>query len=130
MLADDVKHLMDVVGRMDCDRQIAFLCCLGRLAHQGNGTGLDFARHYDSAYKVFVLAVVAVNEFECEGKLPLPGSLVGHTDKLASVTTDPAATVKARPEIGADAKLAYDLEQRLLDAQLASELHESRDAIA
>ena len=49
---------------------------------------------------------------------------------MPSVAADPAAAVEARTEIGADAELADDLEQRLLDAQLAAELDERGDAVA
>ncbi len=63
-------------------------------------------------------------------EFPLARGFVQHADELAAVTTDPAAAVEARTEIGADAELADDLEQRLLDAQLAPELDECRDAVA
>ena len=75
-------------------------------------------------------ALVAVDEFEREVELALARGFVHHADELACVTADPAAAVEARTEIGADAELADDLEQRLLDAQLASELDERRDAVA
>ena len=50
MLADDVEHLVDVVGGVDRDRQVARLRGLGGLAHQGDRAGLDLARHQNAAH--------------------------------------------------------------------------------
>ena len=130
MLADDVEHLVDVVGGMDRGRQVAFVRHPGRLAHQGHGAGLDLARHQDAAHAVAMRALVAVDEFEREREFPLAGGFVQHAHELAVLAADPAAAVEAGAEIGADAELADDLQQRLLDAQLAAELDECRDAVA
>src|SRR5262245_56686184 len=130
VLADDVEHLVDVVGGMDRDRQVALPCDFACLAHQRNGAGLDLARHQDAAHEVAMGALVAIDEFEREIEFPLARGFIHDANELAAVPADPAAAVKARTEIGADAELADDLEQRLLDAQLAPELHECGDAVA
>ena len=130
VLADDVEHLVDIVGGVDRDRQIALPRRLGRLAHQGDGAGLDFARHQDAADAVAMGALVALDEFERQTEFPLARGFVHHAYELASFTADPAAAVEARTEISPDAELADGLEQRLLDAQLASELDECGDAVA
>jgi hypothetical protein len=130
MLADDVEHLVDVVGRVNRGRQVALLRHLGGLAHQCDGAGLDLTRHQDATDTVHVRALVAVDEFERKREFPLARGFVDHADELASVATDPAAAVEARTEIGADAEFAHDLEERLLHAQLAAELDERGDAVA
>ena len=130
MLADDVEHLVDVVGGVDRRRQVALLRHLGRLAHQRDGAGLDLARHQDPADAVPVRALVAVDELQREVEFALARGFVDHAHELALVTADPAAAVEAWAEIGADAQFADDLEQRLLDAQLAPEFDERGDAVA
>src|SRR5258708_29447008 len=75
-------------------------------------------------------AVVTLDEFERQIEFPLARGFVHHAYKLTSVSTDPATAVEAWTEISPDAELADGLEQRLLNAQLASELHECRDAVA
>src|SRR3954470_13917726 len=121
MLADDVEHLVDVIGGVDRRRQVTLLRYLGRLAHQRDGAGLDLARHQDPANAVLVRALVAVDELQREVEFALARGFVDHAYELALLTADPAAAVEARAEIGADAHFADDLEQGLLDAQLAPE---------
>jgi hypothetical protein len=65
----------------------------------------------------------------CAIEFPLPRGFIHNSYKLAPVTTDPPAAVKAWTEISPDAELADGLEQGLLHAQLASELDECRDAV-
>src|SRR5262249_52547168 len=103
---------------------------LGRLAHQGDGAGLDLARHQDAADAVAMRALVALDEFESEVEFPLARGFVEHAHELAGFAADPAAAVEARTEIGAGAGLADRLEQCLLDAQLAAELDECGNAVA
>src|SRR3981081_3669020 len=106
MLADDVEHLVDVVSGVDRGRQVALLRHFGRLAHQCDGAGLDLARHQDAADAAPMRTLVAIDELQREVEFPLARGLVDQADKLASLATDPAAAVEARPEIGADAELA------------------------
>src|ERR1700722_8218669 len=122
MFADNIENLVDVVGRVDSDRQVAILRCLGRLAHQGDRARLDFAGHQDAADAVPMGALIALDEVERQIELPVSRGFIHNAHKLAFVTTDPAAAVKARTEISPDAEVADGLEQRLLNAQLASAL--------
>jgi hypothetical protein len=92
--------------------------------------GFDFAWHEDAADAVTMGALVTLDEFERQIEFPLSRGFVHHAHKLASVTTDPAAVVKAWTEISPNAELADGLKQSLLNAQLASELDECRDAVA
>src|SRR5216684_135159 len=130
MFANDVEHLVDIVGRVDRDRQIARSRRLGSLAHQRHGAGFDLARHHDAADAIAVRALVAVDEFKREIEFTFARGLIRNTHELASFTTDPAAAVKARTEISADAELPNNLKQRLLDPQLASKLDKRCDAVA
>src|SRR6266849_7495430 len=75
-------------------------------------------------------ALVAIDEFQREVELTLARGLVHHADELAVLAADPAAAVETRAEIGADAELAHDRQQRLLHAQLTAELDEGGDAVA
>jgi len=130
MLANDVEHLVNVVGGMNRDRQVALLRRSGGLAHQGDRAGLDLARHENAAHPVAVGALMTLDEFERQGEFALARCLVQHTHELAPLAADPAAAVEARTEIGADAEFSGHLKQRLLNAQLAAELDERGDAVA
>src|SRR5581483_68287 len=130
MLADDVVDLVDVVGRVDRDWQIAIARCLGRLAHERDRARLDFAGHQDSANAISMIALVALDEVKRQIKFSFARGLVYDAHELAAVTSDPAAAVKARAEITSVAEFADSLEKRLLNTQLASEFHERRDAVA
>ena len=131
VLADDVEHLVDVVGGMDRGRQVALLRGLRRLAHQRHRAGLDLARHQDAAHAVAVRALVALDEFERERELALARR--PRRPRATSLPPSPPTQrplSKPGPEIGADAELADALEQRLLHPQLAAELDEGGDAVA
>ena len=130
VLADDVEHLVDVVGGMDGDRQVAFLRRHGRFAHQCHGAGLDLPRDQDALHAAVLFAGVALDELERQVEFPLAGGLVHPAVQPAARPGDPAAAVEARAEIGAQAQFAHDLQQGLLHAQLAAELDEGGDAVA
>src|SRR5260370_5285711 len=95
MFEDNVVHLMDVVGRVNRDRQIARSRRLGGLAHQRNGAGFDLARHDDAADTIIVRTLMAVDEFKREVELTFAGGFIHDTYELASLAADPAATIKA-----------------------------------
>jgi hypothetical protein len=130
MFADDVKHLVNIVGRVDRDGQTARSGSLCGLTHQRHSAGLDLSRHNDATDTIAVRTVVPVDEFECEVEFTLASGLIYDTYELASFIADPATTVKAWPEISADAELTDNLKQRLLDPQLAPKLDERCDAVA
>jgi hypothetical protein len=131
VLADDVEHLVDIVGGVDRDRQIVLPRRLrGRLRIRSTvqvsiSRGTRMPRTRSS-----MRALVARDEFQRQVEFPLARGFVQRSFELASRTADPTSAVEARAEIGADAQFADDLQQRLLNAQLAAELDECGDAVA
>jgi hypothetical protein len=59
--------------------------------------------------------LAAVNKLKREIEFAFACGFINHTFEFAPVSSDPAAAVKARTKISADAEFAGDLKQRLLD---------------
>src|SRR5258708_11035893 len=121
---------MNIVGRMDRNRQLAFLCCARCCAHQVDCAGLNLTRYENAADAIVASTLLLVDEVEREFEFTLARSFVDDPIQPAVGATDPAPAVEAGPEVGANTKFLDLLQQCFLNLQLATKFHECRDSVA